>query len=119
MYAICSPRAGRPEHCAWEADIRRSAPRGSVGLGSSAQLILSVQLAASPQFGGVECWPFSHGRACQLADAQREQLTALLDDIYDDFVECVARSRGKSKEAVRQSSVGLLQAACCTAVHPH
>lgn len=34
------------------------------------------------------------------ADAQREQLTALLDDIYEDFVTCVARSRGKTREEV-------------------
>jgi hypothetical protein len=38
--------------------------------------------------------------ACLPADAQREQLTALLDDIYDDFVDCVARSRGKTREEV-------------------
>lgn len=35
-----------------------------------------------------------------MSDAQREQLTALLDDIYEDFVACVARSRGKSREEV-------------------
>jgi protease-4 len=31
-----------------------------------------------------------------LADPQREQLSALLDDIYDDFVAQVAASRGRS-----------------------
>ena len=34
-----------------------------------------------------------------MSAAQREQLTALLDGIYDDFVATVAAARGKSPEA--------------------
>lgn len=35
-----------------------------------------------------------------MSEAQREQLTALLDDIYDDFVSTVASARGKTREEV-------------------
>ncbi|GAB4824168.1 hypothetical protein N2152v2_011214 [Parachlorella kessleri] len=35
-----------------------------------------------------------------MSEAQREQLTALLDDIYDDFLTTIARSRGKTREEV-------------------
>lgn len=36
-----------------------------------------------------------------MSDAQREQLSALVDDIYQDFVQSVARSRGKTEQEVR------------------
>ena len=36
-----------------------------------------------------------------MSAAQREQLSALLDDIYDGFVEEVARRRGKKPEEVK------------------
>ena len=35
-----------------------------------------------------------------MSEPQREQLTALLDDIYTSFVDAVAKGRGKSHEDV-------------------
>lgn len=35
-----------------------------------------------------------------MSEYQREQLTTLLEDIYDDFVESLATSRGKTKEEI-------------------
>lgn len=33
-----------------------------------------------------------------MSDAQREQLSAILDDIYEEFVETTAKARGKTRE---------------------
>ena len=35
-----------------------------------------------------------------MSDAQREQLTAILDDIYAGFTQGIAASRGKSADEV-------------------
>ena len=37
-----------------------------------------------------------------MSEYQREQLTALLEDIYDTFVESLATSRGKTKEEIQE-----------------
>lgn len=37
-----------------------------------------------------------------MSDAQREQLSTLLDDIYDDFLETIAKARHKTKEEVKE-----------------
>ena len=46
-----------------------------------------------------------------LSDAQREQLSALLEDIYHGFLQDVAASRGKTPEEVR------VEAASCGVAH--
>ena len=38
----------------------------------------------------------------EMSKYQREQLTALLEDIYDDFIESFATSRGKSSEEIQE-----------------
>ena len=35
-----------------------------------------------------------------MSEAQREQLTAILEDIYEGFTEGIAQSRGKSVQEV-------------------
>ena len=40
-----------------------------------------------------------------MSEAQREQLTAILDDIYAGFTQGVAASRGKSVEEVPPASL--------------
>jgi protease-4 len=37
-----------------------------------------------------------------MSEYQREQLTELLDDIYEDFVDSIAKARSKSKEEIRE-----------------
>lgn len=39
-----------------------------------------------------------------MSDAQREQLSAILDDIYEGFTEGIAQSRGKTAQEVRPSN---------------
>lgn len=39
-----------------------------------------------------------------MSQAQREQLTELLDDIYDHFLDTVAAARGKTREVRRAGS---------------
>lgn len=57
-----------------------------------------------------------------MSDAQREQLTAILDDIYEGFTAGIAASRGKTAQEVvqpnqtlpQQSQPGILTCAICT-----
>ena len=42
-----------------------------------------------------------------MSAAQREQLTALLDDVYEMFVDGIAASRAKTAEEVWHSSSGV------------
>lgn len=39
-----------------------------------------------------------------MSDAQREQLSAILDDIYEGFTEGIAQSRGRTPQEVGPSS---------------
>lgn len=47
-----------------------------------------------------------------MSEAQREQLTELLDDTYEHFLDTIAAARGKTRE-VRQAWGNMLGVAVC------